>query len=98
MKKNITVNFKDIVAVLEKNNLKICFLKRRGIFIEDEQKNLYQMENRHTGSYLDKLIKNAVEVTFYLVNPSISQCIEDWEREVWDVTQVKSFIKRHSLH
>ncbi len=97
MEKNIEVNFKDIVELLRRDNLKICFLKHRGLFIEDEQKNLYQMENLYVGSYLDKLIKDAVMVTFNLVNPSVNQHIEDWEREVWDYTEVENFIKSHSL-
>lgn len=36
-------------------------------------------------------------VTFNLVNPSVSQHIEDWEREVWDYTEVDNFIKKLSL-
>lgn len=96
MNKSITVNFKYIVTLLRENKLKICFLKNRGIFIEDEQRNLYQMENFYIGSYLDRLIKNAVVVAFNLVNPSISQGIGEWEKEIWDYMEVEKFIQRHS--
>lgn len=97
MEKNITVNFKEIVTLLRKNKLKICFLRSKWIFIEDEQKNLYQMENLHVGSCLNKLIKNAVVETFNLVSPLISQGIGEWEKEIWDCMEVDKFIQRHSL-
>lgn len=97
MEKNIEINFKDIVMLLRENKLKICFLQNRGIFIEDGKRNLYQMEDLYIGSYLDKLIKNAVGVTFNMVSPSISQGIGEWEKETWDYMEVENFIKRHSL-
>lgn len=95
--KNITVDFKEIVTLLRKNKLNICFLRSKWILIEDEQKNLYQMENLQVGSCLDKLIKNAVVVTFNLVSPLISQGIREWEKEIWDCMEVEKFIQRHSL-
>lgn len=95
---DITLNFKNIISELENKELKLCFLKNRiGIFIEDSQKNLYDMETYWSGSYLDKLIKNGITVNYNLVDTSISKNIENWEKEIWEVTKVKAFMKRQSL-
>ena len=45
MKKNITVNFNNIISELETKGLKLCFRKNKvGTFIIDSQNNMYQME------------------------------------------------------
>lgn len=94
MKNEIVIEFKNIISELESKKLKLCFLKDRGIFVEDNQKNLYKMETYWHGSYLDKLIKDGTIVKFSLVD---STNIEDWEKEIWGVPEVKAFIKRQSL-
>lgn len=97
MNNKIVLNFKNIISELENKELKLCFLKFRGIFIEDNQRNLYQMETYWIGSYLDKLIKDGVIVDFNLVDATRSKNIEDWEKEIWGVLEVKDFIKRQCL-
>lgn len=44
--KNIIIDFGNIISELEKENLNIVFLKNKGIFLEDNQKNLYAMEKK----------------------------------------------------
>lgn len=95
MNKTIKINFGNIVSELKEKELKLCFLKGRGMFIEDKNKILYKMENYRHGSYLDNLIKNGITVEFEKVDNSLSENIEDWEKEIWDIAGVKSFIKRH---
>jgi len=90
----IVLNFKNIISELESKELKLCFLKDRGIFIEDMQANLYMMESYRYGSYLDRLIKDGTTVEFNLVN---GKNINDWEKEIWGVSDVKSFMERQSL-
>jgi hypothetical protein len=97
MKNKIVLDFKNIISELENKNLKICFLKNRGIFIEDIQKNLYNIETYLNGQYLDRLIKDGVTVKFNLIDISLSKNIMDWEKEIWGVSEVKAFIKRQSL-
>jgi len=87
----ITINFGDLIHNLENNNLKLCFLKGRGIFLENIKKELYQMETYHIGSYLDKLIKNKTVINFKKVNTDF---IEEWEKEVWELKELKEFMKK----
>ena len=93
----ITINFGDIISELESKQFKLCFIKDRGLFIEDRN-NIYQMETYRTGSYLDRLIKDRIVVEFNKLDISISQNINDWEKEIWDVTEIKSFIKRQRIY
>lgn len=91
------IDFKNILSELDSKKSKLCFLKDRGLFIEDDQKNLYQMEIYRQGSYLDRLIKDGIVVKFYRVDTFKTKNIEDWEKEIWDVSEVESFMKRQSL-
>lgn len=97
MKNNIVIDFKNVVSELESKKLKLCFIKNRGMFLEDTQGDLYSFEISKHGSYLDSLIKDGTVVQFNYVNPSLSRTIEDFEKEVWGVSEVNAFIKRHSL-
>lgn len=90
----ITINFKYIASKIENKNLKLCFIKNRGLFIEDSKNNLYQMETYRIGSYLNKLIQDGTVVEFYRINESDSKIIEDWEKEIWGVYEVNDFIER----
>lgn len=94
MNKTIKVDFKNIISELKEKELKLCFLKGRGMFIEDINKILYQMEIYRHGSYLDNLIKNGITVEFEKVDSSLSKNIEDWEKEIWGISEVVSFINR----
>jgi len=95
MENEIILNFKNIIQGLENKNIKLCFIKDKGIFIEDTQKNLYVMETYWHGSYLNRLIKDGTIVKFSLVDATN---IEDWEKEIWGVPEVKAFMKRQSLN
>ena len=94
MENKIVLNFKNIISHLKNKELKLCFLKNKGIFIVDNQENLYQIENYWHGSYLDKLIKNGAIVEFNLVDATN---VKDWEREIWGVPELKDFMERQSL-
>lgn len=72
MENTIVLNFKNILSELESKELKLCFLKDRGIFIEDIQGNLYGIEIYRHGSYLDSLIKDGTIVKFNLVDATLS--------------------------
>lgn len=93
MNNKIILNFKNIISELENKELKIVFLKNRGIFIEDKQNNMYQIDY-HYSSYLDNLIEKGAIVEFNLVDDSY---IMDWEKEIWEIPEVKAFIKRRHL-
>ena len=97
MTKKIVVDFKNILSELENKKIRLCFVKSKWLFIEDEQGNMYQMETCYYGSYLDKLIKNGSVVDFNYIDISLAQNIGDREKESWDVSEVKSFIRRQKL-
>ena len=61
------------------------------------QKKLYQMETFWTKSYLDNLIGKGIAVSFNLVDVALSENIKDWEKEIWGISEVKDFMKRHNL-
>lgn len=96
MKEKI-INFGNIVSELENNQLKIVFLKNKGMFLQDRDSNLYQLETYMHGSYLDNLIKNKKMVTFLPIPREISKNIRCWEKEIWEIKDVKDFIKRQKL-
>jgi hypothetical protein len=91
MENEIILNFRNVLQELENKNIKLCFIKNKGIFVEDNQKNLYKMETYWHGSYLDRLIKDGTIVNFNLVDTAN---IEDWEKEIWGVSEVKAFMKK----
>lgn len=93
----IVIDFKNVLSELELKKVKLCFLKDRGLLIEDDQRNLYQMEVYRQGSYLDGLIRDGAVVKFNLVDASISKNIGDWEKEIWGVSEVEAFLIIHSL-
>ena len=94
--KNIIIDFGNIISELEKENLNIVFLKNKGIFLEDNQKNLYAMEKNKHGLYLDNLIKKSKKVKFFIISKEISKNIKEWEKEIWSIEDVKAFINRQS--
>lgn len=96
-KNEIFIDFKNLLSELETKKVKLCFLKDRGLYIEDDQNNLYQMEIERQGSYLNKLIEDGIAVNFHQVESLISKNIGDWEKEIWGVSEVEGFIKRQSL-
>lgn len=75
MENIIEVNFKNILTEMESKRFNLCFLNENW-FIEDNQKNLYQMETYRVGSYLDNLIEKGITVKFHKVEKSISENIE----------------------
>lgn len=95
--KNIIINFGNIVEELETRGLKLCFRKNKvGTFIIDNKNNMYNIETYRAGSYLDQLIKDEITVEFNYIDASLSKNIGDWEKEIWNVLEVKDFIKRQS--
>lgn len=96
--KTITVNFKKLSTELKLREMKLCFLNNGKLFLEDNQNNLFQMEATYQGSYLDKLIKEGNKINFHEVDNSISDKIENWRKEVWDILEVENFMKRQCLY
>ena len=94
MENQIVLEFKNIIQELTDKNIRLCFMKSRGIFLIDNKGNLYMMENYWYGSYLDRLIKDGVIVKFDLVN---APNIDDWGKEIWGVSEVRAFIERHQI-
>ena len=97
MENKIVLNFKNIISEMESKELKLIFVKDKGIFIEDKKNNLYIIETYYHGGYIDNFIKKGIIVEFNLVDNSLSKNIMDWEKEIWGVSEVKDFIKRQSL-
>ncbi|MGD6876821.1 hypothetical protein [Bacillus infantis] len=93
----IIVDFKNLVSELNTKQIKLCFLRNRGLFIEDGQNNLYQMETYRVGSYLDRLIQDGIKVEFHKVEKALSMNIGDWEKKIWDISEVKDFMKSQRL-
>lgn len=99
MENKIIINFGNIVSELETKNLKLCLRKNKvGMFIIDSQNNMYQIETYRAGSYLDQLIKDGITVEFNYIEASLSKNIGEWEKEIWDVSEVKDFIKRQKIN
>lgn len=92
----LTIDFKNIVAELENKNVNLCFIKDRGMFIEDNNGTLYSFGIADHSSYLDSLIKNEKMITFNRVCTSKSKNIKDYEKEIWGVSEVSDFIERQS--
>lgn len=92
-KNKITIDFQNIVLELQNKNLKLCFVKNRSMFIQDNEGNLYQMQIDKIGSYLERLIKDSVVVDFYSIGKSNNKSIEGWEKEIWGVPEVKNFLQ-----
>lgn len=92
MKNTVVINFKNVVEELESKKLKLCYFKN-GHFVEDAQGNFYAIDILYHGSYLDRLIKNGNVIEFNRID---NQLIKEWE-QIWEVSEVKSFINRHSL-
>lgn len=90
----IIINFNDIISELQNKNLKLCFIQNRGLFIEDNKNNLYQMETYKISSYLNQLIQGGIVVEFYRINQSDSDIIEDLEKEIWGIHEVNNFIEK----
>jgi hypothetical protein len=97
MENKIVLNFKNIISEMESKELKLIFVKDKGIFIEDKKNNLYIIETYYHGGYIDNFIKKGIIVEFNLVDNSLSKNIMDWKKEIWGVSEVKDIIKRQSL-
>ncbi|WP_176474152.1 hypothetical protein [Niallia circulans] len=93
----IAVDFKNIISELEMKKIKICFLKNQNLYIEDRENNLYQMELYRQGSHLDQLIKDGIIVKFIQIENHLANNVRDTEKEIWSISDVEDFIKRHFL-
>lgn len=92
--KTITINFENIISELDNINSKILIIKNKGIFLQDNNNNLYCIESFYLGSYLDTLIKNCEVVTFNMIHPFQSNNIKSYEKEI---IEIENFIKVHKL-
>ena len=97
MNNKIVLNFKNIISEMESKELQLVFLKDKGIFIEDKKNNLYIIETYYHGGYIDNFIKKGIIVEFNLVDISLGKNIQDWQKEIWGVPEMKAFIKSQSL-
>lgn len=96
MTNTIVVNFKNIVSEMKSKELKLFFF-RNGHFVEDAQGNIYAIEIYYHGSYLDKLITDGNIIQFNHVDASVVHTVKDYEKQVWEASEVEAFIERHSL-
>lgn len=101
MKREIVLNFNNILTELKEKELKLCFLKGNGstMLIEDAKGNMYDVETYYHNTYLDNLIKHDAKVSFNLIedNEDIANIKEFGKIEVWDAPKVHSFMKRQDL-
>jgi len=68
-----------------------------GLCLEDNEKNLYQMERYYSHSYPSRLIENGAVVKFERVDCSISKNIDERDRDVWSLSDLEAFIKKYGL-
>lgn len=93
--KSITLNFRDILSEMKNKDIKIILGIGNTMCIEDNQKNLYQIEPYYYGSYLDKMIENGCNVTFNPIEAKQTEYLNDFYKnkmEVLDYNYVKDFI------
>jgi hypothetical protein len=95
MNNKIIVDFGNIISEMKNKEFKIVFLKDRCICIEDVKGNMYQIDIYYVGSYLDKIVKNGLEIEFNLIDSELIKNIKEYEKEVWGVEDIESFIERH---
>lgn len=94
----ILIDFGNIIQEMKSNQVKLCLLyNRTSWFIIDKRDRLYQIETYYDGGFLDKFIIEKLHIEFNLVPTSISNSIEEWEKEIWDIDEVKKFIERQHL-
>lgn len=92
----ITINFGNLPMELKNMNLKLCFVTgTNGLFLQDEQNKMFQIEDYLHGSYLDNMIKNHVTAKFQAIDNTV---IQDWRKEIWDWKDVEAFMKRQGLN
>jgi len=95
----IVVDFGNIIEEMKNKQIKLCLLhKRTGWFIIDNHDRLYHIETYYDGGYLDKFIIEKLHIEFNLVPISVMGNIEEWEKDIWNVEEVKKFIERQHLN
>lgn len=98
---DIVIDFKNIISELKNKDVHLCSVNSKihnwGLCIEDNEKNLYQMERYYFHSYPSRLIENGDVVKFERVDASISKDVGEWERNVWEISDVENFLKRERL-
>lgn len=93
-KKILEINFGNLIEDLRKNDLKLILLKDKvGMFIQDINNNIYEIETYWLGSYLDKLIKNKATVVFNLIDRNM---ISNFDKEIFTWKNIQDFIEKHS--
>ena len=95
----IIVDFGNIVEEIKRKKIKLCLLNNRiGWFVIDDQNRLYQIETYYCGGFLDKYIIEKIKIKFNIVPISVSNDIEEWEKDIWDLEDVERFIERQHLN
>ncbi len=97
MLEKIIIDFGNIVEEMERKQIRLCLLHETDWFIIDSQNQFYQIETYYRGGYLDRYITRKIKIEFNIISTSVSDSIEDWEKEVWDVEVMKKFIERQHL-
>ena len=93
-KKILEINFGNLIEDLRKNDLKLILLKDKvGMFIQDINNNIYEIETYWLGSYLDKLIKNKATVVFNLIDRNM---ISNFDKEIFTWKNIQDFIEKNS--
>ena len=91
----IRINFGSIVSEMEKMQVNLCFLVNGiSLFLEDKNKDMYQIEPFWAGSHLETLIADGISLDFVKLDRSTSRNIKEWQKESWDTERVIDFINR----
>lgn len=94
----IVIDFGNIIEEMKNKQIKLCLLhERTSWFIIDDQNRIYQNEIYYDGGFLDKFIIEKLHIEFNLVPIYVSGNIKEWEKDIWDVDEVRKFIKRQHL-
>lgn len=97
---SITIKFSNILSEMKNKDIKFILGIGNTMCIEDNQKNLYQIETYYHSSYLEKLIKNGYTVTFNLIETKQTEHLNDLyknEKKVFDYNNMQNFLIEHYL-
>lgn len=96
---NIIIDFGNLIEEMKNMQVKLCLIHNRPEwFVIDNQNQLYQIETYYCGGYLDKYIREKLHIEFNLVPMCVCENIEEWEKDIWGIDEVKKFIDRQHLN
>lgn len=95
MSGTLSINFGDIVNELESRDLAIVHIPRlSGMYVEDVNGDLYQIESYYHPGYLDDLITNGRVINFEYMD---NEAIRGYAKEYRGPEYVQDFIEKMEL-